>query len=57
MSYRERSYRKLNKVTVRARETGPSGLSRNQMDRVMHWSDMTAMPKPWAWGRARAARV
>lgn len=57
MSYRERSYRRLNKVTTRARETGPSGLSRAQMDRVMHWSGMTAMPKPDGWGRPRAARV
>lgn len=57
MSYRERSYRKLNKATVRARETGPSGLSRAQMDRAMHWSDMKAMPKPDGWGRASAHQL
>jgi hypothetical protein len=56
VSYRERSYRKLNKVSERARETGPSGLSRSQFNRVMHWSDMDAMPKLWDWGLSRKRR-
>lgn len=49
MSYRHKSYRKMS-AAVNASFTG-ADLSRSEMNRVLHWSNQPALPKPPGWGR------
>lgn len=55
MSYRHSSYRKMSKAVKKAsRSDGrPPDLARSEMDRVMHWSDRPALPKPPGWGKPK----
>lgn len=57
MSYRHSSYRKMSRVVRKALEMtseGISNLPRNEMDRVLHWSNQPPLPKPDGWGKPKA---
>lgn len=60
MSYRHNSYRKLSKAIAKANAQTAAGgepdLARFEMNRVMHWSNRPALPKPEGWGKAKGRR-
>ncbi|MFF9268587.1 hypothetical protein [Streptomyces rochei] len=52
MSYRHSSYRRLSKAVKKAMTPSQDGpLTRAEMNRVLHWSNRPALPKPATWGR------
>lgn len=61
MSYRHSSYRKMSKAVAKANEARakgePLGLSDAEMNRVLHWSNRPALPKPLAWGKPKGWRL
>lgn len=60
MSYRHSSYRKLKKAVSKAIEGLPTranpDLSRDEVNRVLHWSRQAPLPKPDGWGRPKGWR-
>jgi hypothetical protein len=59
VSYRHSSYRKLSRIVGKTIDVAPAEapkLPRHEMDRVLHWSNRPALPKPYAWGRAEGWR-
>jgi hypothetical protein len=68
VSYRHRSYRKMSVAVKKANaahvDGGPGehpgmafGLTRSEMDRVLHWSGQPALPKPPGWGKPKSRRA
>jgi hypothetical protein len=58
MSYRHSSYRKMSRAVLKAAERpdeSPS-LTQAEMDRVLHWSNLAALPKPSGWGKPKGWR-
>lgn len=60
MSYRHHNYRKMSRAVRKANAATAVGerpdLARHEMDRVLHWSNQPALPKPPGWGVPRAKR-
>ena len=60
MSYRHSSYRKMSKVVKKSLEMTSgeiADLPRHEMDRVLHWSNQLALPKPAGWGKPKGWRL
>lgn len=61
MSYRHSSYRKMSKAVAKANEATAVGekpaLTRAEMNRVLHWSNRPALPKPADWGKPKGWRL
>jgi hypothetical protein len=61
VSYRHSSYRKMSAAVAKANTARAKGepydLHRNEMDRVLHWSNQPALPKPAGWGRPKSRRA
>ncbi|MFF3363556.1 hypothetical protein [Streptomyces misionensis] len=61
MSYRHSSYRKLSRVVAKANNATAVGerpdLSRAEMNRVLHWSNQPALPKPPGWGEPKVTHI
>lgn len=61
MSYRHSSYRKMSRAVRKANAARAKGepydLHRNEMDRVLHWSNQPPLPKPPGWGKSKAKRA
>lgn len=55
MSYRHSSYRKMSRA-VRKANCGEE-LARHEMDRVLHWSKCSPLPKPFGWGKPKGRRA
>ncbi|MFC5799088.1 hypothetical protein [Streptomyces formicae] len=57
MSYRHSSYRKMSAAVLKANEQGgATALASHEMDRVLHWSNQPALPKPKGWGKPKGRR-
>jgi hypothetical protein len=59
VSYRHSSYRKVSQIVRKtiATVSGDSAqLLRFEMDRVLHWSQQPALPKPRAWSKPKGWR-
>jgi hypothetical protein len=59
VSYRSSSYRKVSRIvrkTISTASGDSAQLLRFEMDRVLHWSQQPALPKPRAWGKPKAGR-
>jgi hypothetical protein len=60
VSYRHSSYRKMSRAVLKANTAMAKGerydLHRNEMDRVLHWSNQPPLPKPPGWGKPRSKR-
>ncbi|MEW2498403.1 hypothetical protein AB0942_33455 [Streptomyces nodosus] len=54
MSYRHSSYRAMSAAVNKATKPGGPELTRAEMDRVLHWSNRPALPKPEGWGKPKA---
>lgn len=54
MSYRHRSYRKMSAAVMKANRAGATTLANHEIDRVLHWSNQPALPKPPGWGKPKA---
>jgi hypothetical protein len=50
VSYRHSSYRKMSAAMQKA-NGGEEDLTRPEMDRVLHWENLSSLPKPTGWGR------
>lgn len=52
MSYQHSSYRKMSAAVLKANRG--EQLTRAEMNRVMHWSRLSPLPKPPGWGKPKA---
>jgi hypothetical protein len=55
VSYRHSSYRKMSAAVTKANRG--EELTRSEMDRVLHWSNQPALPKPSWWGKPKDWRL
>ncbi|MFF9088428.1 hypothetical protein ACF1BE_18765 [Streptomyces sp. NPDC014991] len=61
MSYRHSSYRKTSRAVAKANRAVAVGerpdMTRAEMNRVLHWSNMSALPRPAGWGKPKGWRA
>ncbi|MFD5107160.1 hypothetical protein [Streptomyces cinereoruber] len=60
MSYRASSYRKVQRIvrkTISTASGESAKLPRHEINRILHWSQDPALPKPSGWGKPKGWRL